>query len=213
MTSRDTRISLHCMPPAAPTYRKFSLFTAGSIEMGAAVQWQQLLAEHLRDLPITITNPRRGQWDPNVDAKSEDPDFAHQVEWELDALTEATVICFFFDIDTLSPITLMELGKWADSDKIIVCCDKRFWRSGNVDIFCNRYNIPRVNNFKSLVPAIREMLERKGMGLGQDGNVIGENTRPKKLSQESDKPKKEQWWLKYNIPETPKDTKEAKTTA
>lgn len=47
----------HCNPPDKPEYGNFSVFTAGSIEMGAAVQWQKRLIEPFCNLPITITNP------------------------------------------------------------------------------------------------------------------------------------------------------------
>jgi hypothetical protein len=189
----------HYMPPDAPVYGKFSLFTAGSIEMGAAIQWQERLVEHLQDLPLTVTNPRRGHWDPNVNAKAVDPNFRGQVIWELDALTAATVICYFFDVDTISPVTLMELGLWAHSGKIIVCCDDRFWREGNVKLVCERYNIPFVRSFENLVPAIREMLERKGMKLDKEGNLIGGNTRAEQPAEFKAPvmPVEEQWWLKY----------------
>lgn len=59
---------LHCMPPKPPTYRKYSVFFAGSIEMGEAVQWQQRMALELSRYPITVTNPRREQWDKNKDS-------------------------------------------------------------------------------------------------------------------------------------------------
>lgn len=163
---------VHCMPPEAPTYRKFSVFTAGSIEMGKAVQWQKLMAKYLSDLPITVNNPRRGHWDPNVTKEAKDASFRHQVEWELAALEKADVICFFFDVDTLSPVTMLELGLWASSKKIIVCCDKRFWRAGNVHIVCERYNIPYVQSFAELVPAIKDMLVEKGMKLDENNNHV-----------------------------------------
>lgn len=155
----------HCMPPEAPIYRDYSVFLAGSIEMGKAVQWQRLMATYLSDLPITVNNPRRGHWDPNVTKEAKDADFRHQVEWELSALEKADVICFFFDATTISPVTMMELGLWAKSKKVVVCCDKRFWRSGNIHLVCERYGVPFVETFMDLVPAIKKMLEEKGMKL------------------------------------------------
>ncbi|KAH5617604.1 hypothetical protein HBI23_252790 [Parastagonospora nodorum] len=116
----------HFMPPYVPNHGNFSLFTTGSIEMGAAVQWQQRLVEHLQDLLITIANPRRGQWDPSVNAKRDGAAFSPQVEWELDALTQADVNRYFFDCATVSPITRMELGIWSHSGKFILYCDQRY---------------------------------------------------------------------------------------
>ncbi|KAH7401829.1 hypothetical protein DE146DRAFT_651702 [Phaeosphaeria sp. MPI-PUGE-AT-0046c] len=189
----------HCVPPEVPQYGNFSLFTAGSIEMGAAVQWQQRLAQHLCNLPITITNPRRGRWDPNVNAKREDPQFFSQVEWELDALTNADVICYFFDCSTVSPVTLMELGLWAHSGKIIVCCDQRYWRQGNVEIVCERYGIPYVSSFEKLVPALKVMMEKKGLALDSQGNYCGA-IKEKKGSEErpgASKDEGDKWWLEF----------------
>lgn len=187
----------HCVPPFIPKYGNFSLFSAGSIEMGAAVQWQQRLVDHLCDLPITITNPRRGKWDPNVNAKREDPQFKDQVEWELDALTNADVICYFFDCATVSPVTLMELGLWAHSGKIIVCCDQRYWRQGNVEIVCERYNIPYVSSFEKLVPALKEFMRMKGLRLDGEGNYCGEPKVEKGADQRPGEKKVNRWWVKY----------------
>lgn len=167
---------IHCMPPTEPTYRKFSIFTAGSIEMGAAVQWQKLLASHVSDLPITVLNPRRGNWDPTDIPKAHNQGFKSQVEWELAALERADLICFFFDVTTRSPITLLELGLWAASKKVIVCCSDKYWRSGNVEIVCKRYGIPFVREFKDFVPAVRTWLTDR-MDLDANGDIKGPNVR------------------------------------
>jgi hypothetical protein len=172
---------IHCMPLTSPTYRKFSVFTAGSIEMGAAVQWQQLMADSLCDLPITVLNPRRGNWDPSDVPKADNAGFKGQVEWELDALEKASVICFFFDVTTMSPVTMLELGLWAASRKIVVCCDPRFWRSGNVELVCRRYGIPFVKTFWELVKSVRGLLEEKGMRLDARGDLVGRNERPSEM--------------------------------
>ncbi|KAF2850616.1 hypothetical protein T440DRAFT_396342 [Plenodomus tracheiphilus IPT5] len=178
---------MHCKPLEPPTYRRFSVFTAGSIEMGKAVQWQSQMATMLSPLPITVNNPRRGHWDPNITPEAKDEAFRQQVEWELAALEQADVVCFFFDINTKSPVTLLELGLWAASNKIVVCCHPKYWRSGNVHIVCNRYKIPVVNTFAELVLAVKEMLVRKGLQLDLNGDLIGDNAhvekpRPKKTS-------------------------------
>jgi Nucleoside 2-deoxyribosyltransferase like len=162
----------HCMPPEEPEYQEYSVFLAGSIEMGKAVQWQRLMASYLQDLPISAYNPRRGHWDPKATPEARNKDFRHQVEWELEALTRAKVICFFFDHTTLSPVTMCELGLWADSGKVVVCCDKRFWKSGNVHLVCERYGIPYVETFEELIPLTKAMLREKGMMLDSQGNLM-----------------------------------------
>ena len=156
----------HCMPPEKPQYTTDkSVFAAGSIEMGRAVQWQKQMAATLQDLPITLCNPRRGAWDPNVTQSAKDEAFKQQVEWELAALQKADIIIFFFDPNTVSPVTMMELGLWASSGKAIVCCDSRFWRAGNIHLVCERYGVPLVEKFKDLVTALRERLLKDGLKL------------------------------------------------
>lgn len=156
----------HCMPPENPEYTgDKSVFLAGSIEMGKAVQWQRQMADTLQDLPVTLCNPRRGHWDPNVTKSAKDASFKQQVVWELTALEKADLIIFFFDANTVSPVTMMELGLWADSGKVLVCCDPRFWRAGNIHLVCERYNVPYVEKFEDLVTAVKERLVKDGLKL------------------------------------------------
>jgi hypothetical protein len=116
----------HCMPPDAPMYYSFSVFLAGSIEIGAAVQWQKQLALLLLLLPITVNNPRRGKWDTTTTQEAKNAAFRAQVKWELTVLKKSDVICFFFDVNTKSPVSLLKLGLWACSGKVVVCCNKRY---------------------------------------------------------------------------------------
>jgi hypothetical protein len=98
------------MPPNTPMYYSFSMFLARSIEMGAAVQWQKQLTSLLLLLPIIVNNPQRGKWDTTTTQEAKNTAFCAQVEWELTALKKSDVICFFFDINTKSPVSLLELG-------------------------------------------------------------------------------------------------------
>jgi hypothetical protein len=135
-----------------------SVFLAGSIEMGAAVDWQSQLIAALAEMPIRIYNPRRPDWDSSWKQTRDDPRFREQVEWELDHLERADVIALYLDPATKSPISLLELGLFADSDKLIVCCPEGFWRKGNVDIVCERYGINHCDNFPELVCRVRNNL-------------------------------------------------------
>lgn len=130
---------------------KTSIFLAGSIEMGVAENWQSLLEKKLSEHRVTIFNPRRDDWDSSWKQDQSDPQFNHQVNWEMNHLQNASIIFMYFSPETKSPISLLELGAYGDGDKMIVCCPKKFWRSGNVDIFCTRRNIPL---FRTLDDAI-----------------------------------------------------------
>ncbi|KAF3005899.1 hypothetical protein E8E13_009494 [Curvularia kusanoi] len=165
---------VHCNPPDTPTYRDHSIFLAGSIEMGKAIQWQKEMVKWLSPLAITVNNPRRGKWDPAATQEAKNEGFRAQVLWELAALEKADVICFFFDADTISPVTMMELGLWVGKqpDKVVVCCNKAFWRAGNIHLVCERYNVPCVETFKELVVLIKDTLQQKAEVKGKPLEVM-----------------------------------------
>lgn len=150
-----------CKPPDWPIIKTVSIFFAGSIEMGKAIDWQSDLTMALSDLPITILNPRRDDWDSSWVQDIENAQFKEQVDWEMDHLIKADVIALFLQPETLSPISLLELGMHAGSGKMVVCCHQGFWRRGNVQIVCHRYGIPLVDTSKELAAKARAMLEKK----------------------------------------------------
>jgi hypothetical protein len=127
-----------------------SVFLAGSIEMGAAENWQDTVGEFFHQHSWDVLNPRRDDWDSSWKQTFEDAQFYQQVNWELNALEHADLIIMYFDPSTKSPISLLELGLFARSGKMKVICPDGFWRKGNVEVVCNYYNIPFYNNLKDL---------------------------------------------------------------
>jgi hypothetical protein len=135
------------------------VFLAGSIEMGAAKEWQQqaidlfdsMIPEEQRS-DYLILNPRRPDWDSSWKQEYEDPQFYQQVKWELKGLKEADYVLVYFDPATKSPISLLELG--AFYNKAVVVCPEGFWRKGNIDIFCEEFNVKQVPDLKSAVEQI-----------------------------------------------------------
>jgi hypothetical protein len=135
-----------------------SLFLAGSIEMGQAEPWQSEVERALVDEEVVILNPRRDDWDPSWNQSIRNPRFRAQVEWELSGQEFATLIAMYFAPATKAPITLLELGLFARSGKLIVCCPADFWRSGNVAVVCERHGIPLVDRLTDLVDRVRQRL-------------------------------------------------------
>src|SRR5438067_7529126 len=99
-----------------------SVFLAGSIEMGAAGPWQAAVEQTLAAESVVVLNPRRDEWDATWEQSIRNPQFREQVEWELDAQERATGIAMYFDLGTKSPITLLELGLFARSGRLVVGC-------------------------------------------------------------------------------------------
>ena len=138
--------------------KKFSIFCAGTIENGASEDWQDKFINELKEFDINIFNPRRDDWDSSLENSIENEKFYEQVNWEMDALDTADLIIFYFVPNSKSPITLLELGMYSHQDNVLVCCPNGFWRKGNVEIVCERFNIPFYENFDDLVEDIKENL-------------------------------------------------------
>jgi hypothetical protein len=136
------------------------LFLAGSIDMGAADDWQAELASALADRDLVILNPRRDDWDPSWRQSIDEPQFRGQVEWELDALDRADVIAMWFAPGTKAPITLLELGLHARGGKLVVGCPDGYWRKGNVEVVCARHAIPLTTDWPSFLAAVTRALDR-----------------------------------------------------
>jgi len=137
-----------------------NIFLGGSIEMGTAELWQKKIISELSDLPIQFLNPRRDDWDSSWTQEIKNLQFKEQVEWELNGLEIADIIVMVFDINTKSPISLLESGLFAKSGKLVILCPEGFWRKGNIDVVCEYYNIKQVKDFSELTNYIRENVDK-----------------------------------------------------
>ena len=151
-------------PEALPPHRindtiPQSIFLAGSIEMGKAENWQEEVTQIFSRSDGYIFNPRRDDWDSSWEQSIKHPEFYEQVSWEMTALDSCQVIAMYFDPNTKSPISLLELGMFVESGKLVVCCPEGFWRKGNVDIVCERFNIPNTNNMKDFMSKVHAKLK------------------------------------------------------
>ena len=127
------------------------VFLAGSIEMGLAKRWQDIVRDALID-KASILNPRREDWNSSWKQSIDNAPFREQVEWELKGLHAADVVLFYLDPATKSPISLLELGLLAYSrTRVIVCCPDGFWRKGNVEVVCDYFRLPLVNSLGELI--------------------------------------------------------------
>ena len=55
--------------------------------------------------------------------------------------------------DSKSPISLLEMGLYAKSGKLVVFCTPNFYRQDNVRLTCEKYNIELVQDINPLVIA------------------------------------------------------------
>jgi hypothetical protein len=142
-------------------YSGMKIFLAGSIEMGSAETWQDKIIDRFKDYDdIIFLNPRRDDWDSSWEQTVKNPHFFEQVNWETEALHSSDLVVFYFDPNTKSPITLLELGMMAEfkSQDVICCCPDGFWRQGNVEYICDKFGIPMTRTKEEFESLIEERL-------------------------------------------------------
>ena len=129
-----------------------SVFLAGTIDNGDSLHWQNKTIIELMNLGINdieIYNPRREHWNPNPSKE----EMECQIKWEQEYLDKADFIAMVLLDDSKSPISLLELGLYAKSNKLIVFCTPDFYRWDNVRLTCEKYNIQLVESTHPLVIA------------------------------------------------------------
>ncbi len=126
-----------------------SIFLAGTIDNGDSLNWQDKVIIELINLGISceVFNPRREHWNSNPSKE----EMEKQIKWEQDHLDKADIIAMVLLNDSKSPISLLELGLYAKSNKLIVFCTPNFYRWNNVKLTCEKYNIELVQDLNPLI--------------------------------------------------------------
>lgn len=150
----------HIQAPAFVSDKVVSIFLSGSIEMGAAEQWQERVVGMFKDTGYTLLNPRRDDWDSSWKQSLDDDRFVEQVQWELQGLESCDAALVYFAPDTKAPITLLELGYLAalKPDLTAVVCPPDFYRKGNVDVLCDRLGIRQFDTLEHAVEHLKALV-------------------------------------------------------
>ena len=128
-----------------------TVFLAGTIDNGNSEDWQQTVAGKLaeKDRRYLLYNPRQEEWHPEREGEMD-----YQVNWELEHMEKADYILMVFLPGSQSPITLLELGLHARSNKLLVVCTPGFYRYDNVRFTCDRYGVPVYGSLDEAVEAL-----------------------------------------------------------
>ena len=119
-----------------------SLFLAGTIEMGNGRDWQAEVIDFIKRSNIeslNIFNPRRVVFDQN-----DKEEIYNQINWELDHIAQSDFIFMNLCKDTVSPISLLEIGlilsllKTSDL-KFIIHVEHGYLRDQNVEVTLNHW--------------------------------------------------------------------------
>lgn len=132
-----------------------SVFLAGSVQSNVEIAWRDTLIKKMKGYKVTLLDPRTDKYGSNHDSTA----FKNQVNWELEALEQVDIIIMYLDEASKSPISLLELGLYAQSGKLIVCCSDGFWKKGNVQMVCDRYGVHQVEHVDDLVNEIQNRIQ------------------------------------------------------
>lgn len=121
--------------------------------------WRETLIGTLSHLPVTVYNPLRPDWESLLPEDATSTPFREQVEWELEMQQRADVVVVYFGPDTDAPISLLELGLCARSNKAIVACHRGYRKRGNVEIVCQRYRITFLNAEEDWATSVLERMQ------------------------------------------------------
>lgn len=65
----------------------------------------------------------------------------------------------YFSLQSQSPASLLELGLYSRSGKLMVVCPDGYWRKGNVDNVCEKYGVKMFENIEMLIEALRREMK------------------------------------------------------
>ncbi len=142
---------------------KYTIFLAGAIDQGEAVNWQQHIVQALNEYDVLVLNPRRDQWNNKCEQKASNLEFAEQVSWELQGQDVSDLNIFVFTKDSKAPITFMELGLFGRIKPAIICVEEGFYRTGNLDVVAKRYRIPICYSLEKLTDSLHKLLDKMNL--------------------------------------------------
>lgn len=147
-------------PHSTEAVENFKIFLAGTIDNGKSIDWQSDLVQEFVEYDVTFLNPRRDVW--NSEIKQRLIELREQLEWESDNLENSDLILMYLLPNSTSVISMAELGEYGRSGKdMIVCCPDGFWRKGNVEFLCEKFNLPLFDNYNEMVKYAKDYLKNK----------------------------------------------------
>jgi len=134
---------------------EWSVFLAGAIDMGAAVDWQTWVIERLADhANIVLFNPRRVAFTPDT--------LDEQIRWELEALEHVDTVFMWFPKDAKAPISFFESGLYWHSGKLLVGAELGFYRRRNLELTGARYGVIVHETLESMVFSLLHTMRSVG---------------------------------------------------
>jgi len=138
---------VYIAPYKLPIKQKDSryFFLAGSIDYREENPWRVNFYRFSSN-KLHFFDPTRKDHDALNNAQMQE-----HINWELDALELSDKIILNFLPESKSPISLVELGLYAKSGKLIVVCPKEFYQKRYIKTLCKKYRIKLHNSLDEVV--------------------------------------------------------------
>lgn len=127
------------------TRTKARIFLAGSMATGSQVNWRQTVIDAFGE-KYHFLDPTNLKHDSLTDVE-----MRNHIKWEFDGLRIADFILLNFLPDSLSPISMVELGMYIASKKLIVVCPKEFYKWRYIDTLCKEHNTLIFNQLEEVL--------------------------------------------------------------
>lgn len=134
------------------TQDKECIFLAGSMAKEPEVNWRQTVIDNLEE-NYHFLDPTNSNHNSLSDAEMHE-----HVMWEFEGMRIADYILINFISDSLSPISLVELGLHTATDKLIVVCPKEFYKWSYIETLCKEHNTPIFNRLEEVINGDMELI-------------------------------------------------------
>lgn len=124
-------------------------FLAGSINYHLSGNWRGKVTNEMEHL-VHFFDPTRIEHNEFSDFQMKE-----HIEWELNALNLSDKIILNFLPDAKSPISLVELGLYMKSSKLVVVCPDQFYQKRYVKVICEKYNTPFFNTIDKAIQYLK----------------------------------------------------------
>lgn len=115
----------------------------GSMAARLDVNWRQTVADNFQEKYHLL--------DPTNHNRLEDLEIREHIKWELKGMEKSDYIIMNFLPNSLSPISMVELGMYIATNKLIVVCPKEFYKWRYIDTLCKEHNTPIFNELEELL--------------------------------------------------------------
>lgn len=125
-------------------------FLAGSIDYHLAGNWREKVISEMES-QVHFFDPTRIEYNEFNNFQMKE-----HIKWELNALDLSDKILLNFLPNAKSPISLVELGLYVKTSKLIVVCPNQFYQKRYVYTICEKYNTPCFNDLDKAIKYLRK---------------------------------------------------------